>query len=70
MSATLISIPGALPVLPSEPSQGDNTLLLAAEALENQDYAHSSTLVNEAMEQGISWDVGKAEALNMRGTFK
>jgi hypothetical protein len=22
------------------------------------------------MEQGISWEIGKAEALNLRGTFK
>jgi len=66
----LISISGALPVLPSEPSQGDSTLLLAAEALQNQDYVHSFSLINEAIEQGISWDVGNAEALNMQGTFK
>lgn len=39
-------------------------------ALEATDYAHAMTLVNEALEQGISWDVGKAEALNLRGTFK
>jgi mitochondrial import receptor subunit TOM70 len=31
---------------------------------------HSLSLVNEALEQGISWDAGKAEALNLRGTFK
>jgi import receptor subunit TOM70 len=40
------------------------------EALAAADYAHSLTLVNEALEQGVSWDVGKAEALNLRGTFK
>lgn len=40
------------------------------EALAASDYAHAYTLVNEAMEQGISWDDGKAEALNLRGTFK
>jgi import receptor subunit TOM70 len=52
------------------PSTGDNTLILALEALTAADYAHSLTLVNEALEQGVSWDVGKAEALNLRGTFK
>jgi len=52
------------------PSTGDNTLILALEALAAADYAHSLTLVNEALEQGVSWDVGKAEALNLRGTFK
>ncbi|KIM87836.1 hypothetical protein PILCRDRAFT_814554 [Piloderma croceum F 1598] len=59
-----------LPVLPVSPSTGDNTLILALEALAAADYAHSLTLVNEALEQGVSWDVGKAEALNLRGTFK
>lgn len=28
------------------------------------------SFVNEALDQGISWDAGKAEALNLRGTFK
>ncbi|KAG9042909.1 TOM (translocase of outer membrane) complex component [Tulasnella sp. UAMH 9824] len=58
------------PVLPETPSQGDSTLLLAHEALAAGDYAHASTLVNESIEQGISWDEGKARALNLRGTFK
>ncbi|KAF8317411.1 ADP/ATP carrier receptor [Clavulina sp. PMI_390] len=62
--------PRALPVLPAEPSQGDKTLLLAAEALQAQDYTHGFSLVHEAIEQGISWTEGKAEAANMRGTFK
>lgn len=53
-----------------DPSTGDNTLLLALQALEAADYKHALTLVNEAIEQGISWDAGKAEALNLRGTFK
>ena len=43
---------------------------MAFQALAAQDYKHSLSLVNEALEQGISWDVGKAEALNLRGTFK
>ena len=61
---------GPLPQLPETPSQGDNTLILALEALAAQDYPHSVTFVNEAIEQGISWDAGKAEALNLRGTFR
>ncbi|KAF7789169.1 hypothetical protein EIP86_000106 [Pleurotus ostreatoroseus] len=62
--------PRPLPQLPENPSQGDNTLILALEALAAQDYPHSVTFVNEAIEQGISWDAGKAEALNLRGTFR
>ncbi|KAI0065168.1 mitochondrial outer membrane translocase receptor TOM70, partial [Artomyces pyxidatus] len=62
--------PRPLPVLPENPSTGDNTLILALEALQASDYAHSLTLVNEAIEQGVSWDVGQAEALNLRGTYK
>ncbi|KAA1470860.1 mitochondrial outer membrane translocase receptor TOM70 [Dentipellis sp. KUC8613] len=62
--------PRALPALPETPSTGDNTLILALQALEAADYAHSVSLVNEAIEQGISWDAGKAEAFNLRGTFK
>ncbi|KAI0739404.1 ADP/ATP carrier receptor [Daedaleopsis nitida] len=58
------------PQLPETPTTGDNTLILALEALNASDYAHAFTLVNEAIEQGISWDGGKAEALNLRGTFK
>lgn len=61
---------GPLPTLPEAPSTGDSTLILALEALGAADYAHSLTLVNEALEQGLSWDVGEAEALNLRGTFK
>ncbi|KAI0804664.1 ADP/ATP carrier receptor [Irpex lacteus] len=59
-----------LPELPENPSTGDNTLILALKALKAQDYAHALTLVNEAIEQGISWDLGKAEAFNLRGTFQ
>ena len=61
---------GPLPTLPDTPTTGDNTLLLALQAVTAQDYKHSFTLVNEAIEQGISWNAGKAEALNLRGTFK
>jgi import receptor subunit TOM70 len=45
-------------------------LQLALDALDAEDYPHAMSLVNEAIEQGISWDEGKAEALNLRGTFK
>jgi len=62
--------PRTHPVLPEEPSTGDQTLLLALGALDASDYAHAVTFVNEAIEQGISWDIGRAEALNLRGTFK
>lgn len=50
--------------------QGDETLLLALQALRASDYPHVVTLVNEAIEQGISTTEDKAEALNLRGTFK
>jgi import receptor subunit TOM70 len=63
-------ISGPLPTLPENPSTGDNTLLLALQALEAADYTHTFTLVNESLDQGISWNEGKAEALNLRGTFK
>ncbi|KAI0821749.1 hypothetical protein BC628DRAFT_1412718 [Trametes gibbosa] len=62
--------PRALPELPENPTTGDSTLRMALEALQASDYAHAFTLVNEAIEQGISWDAGEAEALNLRGTFK
>jgi hypothetical protein len=61
---------GPLPALPENPSIGDNTLITALEALGALDYAHSFSLVNESLEQGISWDQGRAEALNLRGTFE
>lgn len=61
---------GSLPTLPESPSTGDETLLKSLEALQAGDYIHSLTLVNEALEQGISFDLGKTEALNLRGSFK
>ena len=61
---------GPLPALPENPSIGDNTLIMALEALGASDYAHSFSFVNEAIEQGITWEQGRAEALNLRGTFK
>ncbi|OBZ73262.1 Mitochondrial import receptor subunit tom70 [Grifola frondosa] len=62
--------PRPLPELPAEHTTGDETLILGLQALAAADYVHALTLVNEAIEQGISWDAGKAEALNLRGTFK
>ncbi|KAH9475329.1 putative mitochondrial import receptor subunit tom70 [Psilocybe cubensis] len=62
--------PRALPTLPENPTTGDQTLLLGMQALEAADYVHAVTLINESIEQGISWDKGRAEALNLRGTFK
>ncbi|KAI0077999.1 ADP/ATP carrier receptor [Panus rudis PR-1116 ss-1] len=59
-----------IPELPETPSTGDETLVKALEALKAEDYIHSLTLVNEALEQGISFDAGKAEALNLRGSFR
>lgn len=61
---------GAHPALPENPTTGDETLLLGLQALQAADYAHAVTLINESIEQGISWDGGRAEALNLRGTFK
>ena len=49
---------------------GDNTLKLALEALSAHDYPHSLSLVNEAIDQGVSFDVGRAHALNLRGSFR
>lgn len=58
------------PTLPENPTTGDETLLLGLQALDAANYTHAVTLINEAQEQGISWDEGKAAALNLRGTFK
>ncbi|KAJ7119668.1 mitochondrial outer membrane translocase receptor TOM70 [Mycena epipterygia] len=52
------------------PTTGDATLLLAFQALAAEDYAHAASFVNEALEQDISFERGRAEALNLRGTFK
>lgn len=58
------------PPLPETPSEGDKTLHMALDALDATRYQHAFTLTNEALEQGLSSDVLKAEALNVRGTFK
>jgi len=62
--------PRSLPVLPENPSTGDQTLILALEALKASDYIHAQTFVSESLEQGLSTDLLRAEALNLRGTFK
>lgn len=58
------------PALPEPSTQADSTLILAFEALEAGDHKHAFTLAQEALTQGITWTEGKAEALNLRGTFK
>ncbi|KAJ7471999.1 ADP/ATP carrier receptor [Mycena latifolia] len=52
------------------PTTGDSTLLLALDALGAEDYPHAVSYVNEALAQDISSDQLRAEALNLRGTFK
>lgn len=62
-----------LPVLPEgSVNTGNATLDKAFDAQSAGDYVHAFTLVNEAIEQGLSpdWKVGQAEALNLRGTYK
>ncbi|KAG1838802.1 hypothetical protein DFJ58DRAFT_733622 [Suillus subalutaceus] len=46
---------------PGEPSTGNNTLILALQALEAANYAHAASFVNKAMEQDISWETAKAK---------
>ncbi|GAA6025966.1 hypothetical protein JCM11491_002962 [Sporobolomyces phaffii] len=62
--------PQPAPVLPASPSQGDETYLLAYDALEAKNFAHALSLYSEAIAQGISEPRLKAEAYNMRATFK
>jgi import receptor subunit TOM70 len=45
-------------------------LLLAFDALSAADYSHAVSFVNEAIDQGVSWKEGQAEAYNLRATFK
>ena len=66
----LTTLSGARPIPPTNDCTADSTLHLALDALDAGDYPHAVSLINEAIEQGISWDEGKAEALNLRGTFK
>ncbi|KAJ7705649.1 hypothetical protein B0H16DRAFT_701526 [Mycena metata] len=59
-----------LPDVGESPTTGDSTLLLALQALAAEDYPHAVSFVNEALAQDISSEQGRAEALNLRGTFK
>jgi len=56
--------------LPEDPSIGDNALINALDALQATDYKHSWSFVIGSLEEGLSNDTLKAEALNLRGTFK
>ncbi|GAA5942247.1 uncharacterized protein JCM15063_002947 [Sporobolomyces koalae] len=58
------------PTLPATPSQGDETYKLATEALKSKSFTHAFTLFSESIEQGISQPALKAQAYNMRATFK
>lgn len=58
------------PALPENASQGDNTLQLATDAVAARDYTHALTLVNEALDQGISTNIAHGYALNLRGSFR
>lgn len=58
------------PTLPENPSQGDETLIKAFDAVNARNYPHAFTLFTEAIEQGLSQDDLKATAYNMSGTFK
>ena len=60
----------APPSLPQIPSQGDQTLILAFQALDAGNYPHATTLFNEALIQGLSSPILEARALNMRATFR
>lgn len=58
-----------LPELSDKATQGDQTVLMAYQALEARDYPHAFSLSNEAVEQDISDDHLRALALNLRGSF-
>jgi len=62
--------PQPSPVLPSHPSQGDETYLLASQALSAKNFPHAFSLYSESISQGISSPQLKAQAYNMRATFK
>ncbi|KAG6839986.1 hypothetical protein C0991_009864 [Blastosporella zonata] len=51
---------------------GDARLLQSMQALSIANYGDAMDLVNEAMDEGISisWRAGRAEARNLRGTFR
>jgi mitochondrial import receptor subunit TOM70 len=67
---TTLRSPGAHPMPPTNDCTADSTLSLALDALDAGDYPHAVSLIHEALDQGISWDEGKAEAPNLWGTFK
>ena len=56
--------------MPGEKSEGDELLMRALEKVDEMLFGEAKDLVNEAIEKGISWDVGRAEAHNLRGTFR
>lgn len=60
----------ASPSLPTKPSQGDRTLMLAFDALEARSFPHAFSLFNEAIDQRLSSSYLESEALNMRATFR
>ncbi|CAE6440676.1 unnamed protein product, partial [Rhizoctonia solani] len=59
-------------ILPDYATAGDHKLLEAQEALDEFQFTKAYSLVNAAIESGLSdhWKEGLAEALNLRGTFK
>ena len=59
-----------LPRLPEDPSIADYALISALHALQVSDYSNSWSFVISALKEGLSNDTLKAEALNLRGTFK
>jgi import receptor subunit TOM70 len=59
-----------LPTVDDNSSQGDRTLVLGLQANQAGDYPHAMTLVGESIEQGLSSNQLKAQAHNMRGTFR
>ena len=61
--------PKPAPSIGDDAPQGDQTLKRAFEALEAQDYAHSLSLFQEALQQGLSTKELEAAALNMHGTY-
>ncbi|GAA5915310.1 uncharacterized protein JCM6883_002394 [Sporobolomyces salmoneus] len=62
--------PQPAPQLPSNPTTGDETYLLAHEALTAKSFAHAFSMYHESIVQGISSPQHRAQAYNMRATFK
>ncbi|PLW14758.1 hypothetical protein PCANC_01743 [Puccinia coronata f. sp. avenae] len=57
------------PLLPPEPNQADNTLMMAYDALANFDYNHACSLFHEAVEQVPSTAELRAHGFLMKATF-